>query len=272
MKAGYQSGTQVHVLVAFAISLLGLIGCDLYEGGVDMTPKSEVDFAKKYLTHFRERDFQNVDKHFNPDTRPRNWPEIYAQMTRLVPQEDPIRIDLVGLNVTYENGVPIGWTTLNFQYQFSNLWLVYEITLERKQGTFRVHGVHFTLNHDSLENINKFSFIGKGPTHALFLVAAIASFVVSWVALVLCLRTRIDRRKWLWCLFVFVGCAEFSLDWTTGEIFHQLLHVKIAPLGSLYTKASQYAPVVISTVIPIGAIIFLIKRREFLRGTMGVPR
>jgi hypothetical protein len=80
-------------------------------------------------------------------------------------------------------------------------------------------------------------------------------------AVVLCIRTPVPKRKWLWILFILMGVVRFKLYWTDGNL-------SIIPglqlLGAGYVRIGLLGPWFLSASLPIGAIAFLLRRRKWL--------
>lgn len=91
----------------------------------------------------------------------------------------------------------------------------------------------------------------------LFLAILVPLFTLY--ALILCIRTKIEKKKWLWVIFVLAGIASFSVDWTTGQWRIVPLSFQLLGAGA---SAPPYGPWVISVSLPLGAIIFLLKRKR----------
>jgi len=53
-----------------------------------------------------------------------------------------------------------------------------------------------------------------------------------------------------------------SLNWTTGNIDFQPISVLL--LGAAYWRTSLFAPVILSVSLPLGAVIFMLKRKSWL--------
>jgi hypothetical protein len=87
-------------------------------------------------------------------------------------------------------------------------------------------------------------------------------------AFVLCVRTPMEKRKWLWLILVLVGIGKVGVDWTSGETFYRILYVFIptATAGKVL-----YGPWSISVSIPLGAILFLMYREKLRRAPTLTP-
>jgi hypothetical protein len=93
----------------------------------------------------------------------------------------------------------------------------------------------------------------------LNLVLALAIFLplFSVYALILCIRTKMERRKWLWILFILCGVGKVAVNWTTGE--WQVMPLAIQ-LFSASAVTAGYGPWGVAVSLPLGAILFLFRR------------
>ncbi len=81
-------------------------------------------------------------------------------------------------------------------------------------------------------------------------------------SLILRIRTKIGKRKWLWIVFIPFGFGRLSFNWTTGRVLFNPLSVHFQLLGAAAVKHGLYAPWIISISVPLGAIVFLIRRKR----------
>jgi hypothetical protein len=68
------------------------------------------------------------------------------------------------------------------------------------------------------------------------------------------------RRKWLWIIFILIGFGKLSLNWTTGQILFNPLSFYVQLFSVAVIKHGPYAPWIFSISIPLGAIIFFLKK------------
>jgi hypothetical protein len=83
--------------------------------------------------------------------------------------------------------------------------------------------------------------------------------IFTLVVLVVCIRTKMKRRKWLWILFILFGFGKLSVNWATGQWGVMVL---AAQLFSASGTAAYLGPWIVSVSLPVGAVLFLIKRRR----------
>jgi hypothetical protein len=257
----------MRIVLAVLASVLALLvaGCDEQAWFDKFVPKEEAEVAKQVLAAFGSRDFGAIEQRLDAslagaDTRPK-----LEQVAEQFPSGSPKAVQVVGSNtmtmpgrVTYD---------LTFQCEYPDRWLLVNVVLQRADGQLKIMGVHVNRLADSLQNQNRFTFAGKGPVHWLFLALAVVIPLFIVATLVVCARTPIPRRKWLWLLFVALGLVQVSLNWSTGE--WGISPVAVLLLGVGFHKAGPVAPYVLTIALPIGAVVFLLRRRTWSTAPSG---
>jgi hypothetical protein len=250
----------------FIIALFLMIqGCCQEELQEKFIPKAEVEFSKQYFTLFQNENYEALEESIDNELRSPDLRGKLQQIANLFPQEEPKKIDLVGSR-TFET-VDKWQANLTFQYEFSKNWLIANIVLERiSDGPLVVKGVNVNPIQDSLQNINKFTLKGKSKIHFVFLSLSVLIPLFIVITFIVCLRTPIKKRKWLWAIFILLGFAQCTINWTSGEIFYQLLSFNIFGAGFFY--GNKFGPVMLKVAFPLGAIIFWFKRKKFYQQTV----
>ena len=240
--------------------LLFIQGCSQEELLEKFTPKAEVEFAKKYFSLFQSEDYETIEESIDANLKNSDLRSQLVQIANFFPKESPKKIDIVGSR-TFE--MADNWqANLTFQYEFSQNWLIANIVLERiEDGDLVVKGVNVNPIQDSLQNINKFTLKDKSVIHYIFLTLAVLTPLFIVVTFVFCLRTPIKKRKWLWSIFVLLGFVQCTINWSTGEIFYQLISFNLLGAGFFY--GNQFGPVMLKIAFPLGAIMFWIRRKKF---------
>ena len=252
--------TRVVYALSCVLVVVLMTACDQQAMLEKFIPKEEAASAKRLLSQLAARDYESVENQLDPSLRTPSIRSTLEQMAAVFPSQDPNRVNVVGSNTSTFNGV----TTYNltFEHDYPDTWLLTNVVLQRRGGSaeqLMVLGLHVTPIRQSLEETNRFTFEGKTALHYIVfaLVVAIPVFIVF--ALVLCFRTPIVRRKWLWLVFVALGLVQFSLNWTDGS--YAVQPISFALLGAGFSRAGPYAPFVFTVSIPLGAIVFLARRK-----------
>lgn len=222
-------------------------------------PKEESEIAKRALYQVANKDFAAVEVKLDPSIRSPDTRSSLEQVADLFPPEDAKSITTVGAHTSTSSDV----TTYNLTYElaFPDTWLLANVSLVRRDGKVTIIGLHVNKMEQSLGELNRFSLSGKGALHYTVLALAIAIPIFIVTMLVVCFRTPIAKRKWLWLIFIAFGFVGLSLNWTDGS--YSIEPVSFALLGAGFFSTGPYAPVIINIAFPLGAIVFYFRRRSF---------
>lgn len=237
-------------------TVVALVGCDVDQIRERLIPAEEVEYAKTYLAHFAKQDYDAIEAPLDPSLLgPSLRPEL-EHIASFFPAEAPVAVRLMGSN-THVMG-DVSQFNLTFEYEYPETWLVANVVLRKSEGGVQVIGVTVYPVTESVRETNKFTFEDAGVVHFAMLAAAVAVPIFMLVTLVVAIRTPIAKRKWLWILFIIAGVMPTTLNWSTGELHMAFLSFQL--LGAGFTKASEFAPLLLTVAVPLGAAIFWVKR------------
>ena len=186
-----------------------------------------------------------------------------TQLKSMFPKRTPTVTNLVGYNINHSSSEGVR-NYLTYQLGYGSKWLlVYVAWRELPGGARELITLKAQPIPQSLQEANAFSFRHARGRHFLFLCAALLVALFILTTLLVCIQTKIARRKWLWILIVLVGMVQFSINWTTGEMTTSPIAFLL--FGSSAMTASSYSPWIISFTIPVGAILFWFKRQSLTR-------
>lgn len=251
------------ILIAF-ITLTTLSGCD-QAAMMDKTASTEnVEAAKHYIALLRNHQYDLIEKDLDPSIKPANIEEILAGMAAMIPPQEPIAIKVVGVQTftATTNGETSTTTNITFEYEFSDRWLLANIATQKTETGFSIVGFRINPIPDSLENTNRFTLSGKEPLHYLVLTLAVIIPIFIIYTLVLCVRTKMEKRKWLWILFIIIGIGQFTINWATGQWAFSPFSIQILGVGAF---APLFGPWILTVSVPIGAIVFLLRRKKLIK-------
>ena len=186
---------------------------------------------------------------------------IVAQMASLLPDtlgsvvpfsieivDDPDDVTITRLRFDIEGDTSQIMATIEFQGTFEH-------------STAEVSGVRFQTVLPAALAALDFTLSDKSFGHYLFLLMMVASTGFIIVTLVKALRSRVPR-KYVWALFIFFGVFQFTLNWHSGSLAVQPISAVI--LGSMFFKPT-YQAWLLSTSVPLGAILFVLSQRRFAK-------
>jgi hypothetical protein len=248
---------KLKILIVFTSALL-LGGCGNYKQWFQtFVPKDEDGFARRFMELVRAGQIDAASNMLDPRIRTGDTVGGLAQIQQMLSQGEPLSIESVGVSFLSLDGKTRAYLT--YQIHFSKSWVLADAIVEKAGGNLSLLGFHVNPLPASWGEINAFTLAGKSPLHYLFLATVLFLPLFLIYMVVLIVRAKV-KRKWLWIPFMFVGICHFSLNWTTGELGFQPIYFHIPGVG-MY-RAGLYGPWALFASIPIGAIIFLIKRKK----------
>jgi hypothetical protein len=226
------------------------------------TPPEDEAIATNYIAMLRQKQFEPIQKDLDPSLKSALTQDILLKMAAAIPTQDPISVKDIGAQQVHDSD--LYRINLSFEYQFPAKWLLINVATQKKDGVLTIIGFNIYPLSDSLENLNKFTLAGKNLLQYVTLLFAVLIPIFTLYALVLCIRTKMEKRKWLWIIFIIIGIGKFTINWTTGQC-------GFAPLFFQFFGAASFAPPygawLISISLPLGAIIFLIRRKKLVAPT-----
>lgn len=246
--------------IALIAACLGSVSCNQQKLIDQFTPKAEAAVAKSTLDDLRQGKLDTIESRLAPNLR--NDPVVDAklhQLTGYFPPGEPRSMKTVGAFSNTFNGVR--HVRLTYEYQFDTSWLLAEVAMVQDGDKILIEGVHVNRTEHSLAQTNAFNLHGKGPAAWLMMVLVCVFPLFCLIAFVVCLRTPMRKRKWLWAIFTLVGVATVRLNWTSGDFSVSLISVQL-----FSASASQFlnGPWTLGVSFPLGAMMFLLRRRELM--------
>jgi len=221
------------------------------------TPPEDEAKATNYISLLRQGRLDQIQNDMDASIKSADTHNILVKMAALIPDQEPISVKVIGAQQfrdqdTYK-------INLSFEYQFPTNWLIINVALQRKDGASTIYGFHVQPMSDSLENSNKFTMAGKNFFQYAIFALAILIPLFTFFALVVCIRTKMKKRKWLWIIFILIGVCRITVNWTTGQWQFGLFQFQLFGAGAF---APPFGAWLIAVSVPLGAIIFLLRKRK----------
>jgi hypothetical protein len=251
------NGRAVGKAVASIFALVLLAGCSQEDLMRKFAPPEQREIARTYIEKLRNRDFADIEKAADPSITKDLQRDTLERMAALIPAGAPTSVKLVGANQfsSTEAG-----TTLNltYEFQFGDKFMLINVARKTKDSVETIVGFNVEPLAASLEAMNRFTLSNRTALQFGVFAAAIGATILVLYALVVCIRTKMRRRKWLWIVFILFGFGKIMVNWTTGQWGFTVLAVQLfaAAAGAVY-----FGPWIISVSLPVGAVIFLSRRK-----------
>jgi hypothetical protein len=216
----------------------------------------DTDFAQRFLSYFPAGDLDAAAKVMNPVMAgPKLRPGL-EQVAKMFPRETPRSVRLVAAQRRQNNAITL--ITASYEYEYPSSWLMAEVLMQRTASGLVVDAVHIRPMTSSLAYQNRFTLAGKRAGHYLFLAVTILVPIAMGYAFIQVIRTPGLQLKWLWAIVVLFGVGRIMLNWNTNRV--SVVVVALQVFGSTFGRLGPDAPFVITTSVPVGAILFFIKR------------
>jgi hypothetical protein len=241
-------------LVAIAFCAF-LVGCDQAALMKKFTPPEEESIAKSYVALLQQGKFDQIEHDLDSSLIDSNLRNTLSKMAAFFPSESPQSVKVVGAHIYRDE--QSSKVDITFEYQFPSKWLLVNVTTQKNGDVRTVIGLHVTPIADSLENLNKFTLVGKSALQYLTLVCDVGSLLFTLYVFALCIRSKDMNRKWLWLIVVLVGVGKFAVNWGTGQWTYQLIAIQIPCFSMTHPL---YGPWTVAAYVPLGAMVFLHRR------------
>lgn len=251
---------KLYIVIIAIILTLSFSSCSREEMSKKFIPKEEYSFAKDYLSKLRNRDYDYVKSMLSPEIEAQVTDELLDEMTGYFREGEPLSVKIIGSQVNVFNEQWQG--NFTFEYQFESGWSLANAALKKTDGGYQVIGLNVYQTEASQEDLNAFGLSSKSGIQYFVLCAAVLVPLFILFTLIVCVRTPIERKKWLWIIFILLGFGAVQVNWTNGAYAFQLVSVHL--FGASATSAGIAAPWILSASFPLGAIVFWLRRKSLI--------
>jgi hypothetical protein len=247
--------------ILICLVILFLQSCSTKDLLEKIAPKDDEALARTTISELANENYHAVLKKLQPNLIDENTIKLLTQMRLQLPQGKATEIKLVNAFVRFQNAQKT--SELVYQYNVSNSYALISISILTDKNIKKIY--NFTTNKTpmSLEKQNAFSMQGKSLLAYVILVFSVIIPIFMVFTLVMLIRTPNITKKWLWGLFIIIGFSKLTIVWPTEAIGFQLLHFSL--FGAGFFRQGFYGPWSIYIALPIGAIMFLVKRKRMLK-------
>jgi hypothetical protein len=205
--------------VGWLLSVSLLVACNQEEMLQKFASPEEQAVAKKYIDQLRNRDFGEIEKAADPSIAGASLEDALKTMADLIPADPPVSVQLVGAHrmSSTSSGTVVN---LTFEYRFHDRFVLANVATKIINGVTSIVGFDVQPESGSLESRNLFTLGGKNALQYGVLTLAVGVAIFTLCVLVVCIRTKLKRRKWLWVLFILFGFGKLSVNWATGQWGH----------------------------------------------------
>jgi hypothetical protein len=248
--------------LASAFRILGLLVIPLLLAACNqalvmsvLAPPQDKSVAEYYIGLFIAGNLGTIERDLDPAMDAGDTNAKLTEAFKLVPQVPPISTKLVGMKVLTFNGEYT--TSFSYEYQYPGKWLIISVATRGKGADFHITALTVQEITAPLEQINRFTLSGKSGVQYLVLAAIPIVALITLMALVLCIREKGIKLKWLWIIFILLGIGAFGVNWKNGDTGLQIASMQLFSASAI---AAPYGPWILRISLPLGALIYLIRR------------
>lgn len=238
--------------------LLCLNSCDTSQMLEKFADDEKEQIALDYIDLLRSGEYQKILDDLSPKLSESADITVIEKMGAFFPKKDFTSRELIGYRVNQFNNNPAVYN-VSYQYGFEDKWLVTNVAFHQEySGNIVIDSFYVYPLKQSLQETHRFTFSGKGLGHYITFAACILIPIFIVVTLVGAIKTKMEKRKWLWIIFILLGIFTIRMNWSTGQFSFQPLSFQL--LGSSFQSAGLYAPWMFGFSIPLGAILSWFKK------------
>ncbi len=253
---------QMKYMLTILFSLF-VVGCSFEDIKKSIVPKEESSFAKDYLDQLRLKNYEYIKTQMHPKLLTKVTVEELDKLAGFFPEGEPLHTELMGSNVRTFNDV---WSAnFSFETKFKVDWSISSVSMTKQDGKILVTGLNVYRTNESQKILNSFGNAKLSVPKVLMLSLSIITPIFMIITCFFVYRAPIEK-KWGWYLLSFVGIGAVAMNWTTGEIATKIATIKFLGIGA--SSASEFAPLIFTFTIPIGAIAFWVKRNKMIEQMM----
>jgi len=242
-----------------------MLACALAAGACSVEPAPELEAAARdTFRQFVASDFDAM-REAAPNAEARAEIDQLARVVAYMPDTNPESARRVSYSMFQSFSGGNSTFQLIHEYGWPTHLALATVSFEQASSETAPTAQRINVNVATREElkVHDFGFAGKSFLHIAMLAAVILSPLLMVTAIVMSIRTPEVERRWLWCIVAVLTVCRFHLDWTSGAFQWTLLAAGFINQG-VTRLDTPFAPWVVSTSIPIGALIVI--ARLWVRG------
>jgi hypothetical protein len=254
-------------LVVFLIALL-LAACGTADLASQVAAQEDQALAVQYIDDVKNKRFDNIVRLFPPEERAAAVDSL-QKMQMLMPEAQPKLVDARAVTFEGLNQPKQTNSLLTYTMENGDKRALVKVSIIRQGDVAGVSNIHVNPMSAPLETLNRFSLEGKSPAQYAFLAVMAASLATIVWAFVMLARSKGVRRRWLWAIAIAFGVMPLVMNWSTGEVLVQLGQIQLFGVGAV--RPAVDSPWLMKVGVPLGALIFLWRRKRLLEGKRSSP-
>jgi len=248
-----------NLLIALSI---GFFSCT--NSSFPQPPKYVDNYSRKFVSIIKDKSVDSTLLYVSKDLQTQNSKEFFLKVSADIKFKQQEEVKILGYNVTTAwntNQKSSKVYTTDYEFKYDNWYYAFSISVLELDNNLSVIGFNANKFIKPIEEINSFSFSNVGLVHIIFIIIVVTIIGFIIFSVINIVKSAV-KKKWLWILISLIGFCGLSFNWTTGDINFQFFTIKILGIG--FSKSGVASPWFLSLTVPIGAIIYWIKKPGIL--------
>src|SRR5262245_10008259 len=159
-------------------------GCDQATLLKKFTPPEDESIARRYVEQLQQGKVDQIEHDLDPSLVDSDIQSKLSKMAAVFPSESPKSVKVVGAHI--QRNQQFSKVDIALEYEFPGEWLLINVTTQRNRDVRTLLGISVTPLGDSLENLNRFTLVGKSPLQYLTLTCSFGSGLFTLYVFILC--------------------------------------------------------------------------------------
>lgn len=264
-------------LIVSLVSIFLLSSCNNLFDASGVLPEDATLESERTVKVLLSKDSDAIDNLVIPEFKQiENYEELLIKVTDMLPNPEEAEPKLIFAqnrkNEDQSNPFPIYYSV--YELKNGDKFDLLELATQRDQLCCPLRHLKVTSYDVSPSQNNNFNLSSKSPKHFAFFIILLLCVSTIILTLVAVVRDTQQKNKVLWFIFILFGFWGVSMNWTTGQIGNNFFtftkesgafNLKILDftlLGASFTRTSIFQPWIMEIGIPIGAIVYWVKRKR----------
>lgn len=245
--------------------IIGLSGCQSLTGfRVPNSVKPADAFARQFIDNIITGKIDSSYAKVDPEVLTNEAEQYILNANRSIQNNPVLHYRVVG--ITYSSNIlsaeKITIYQLAYEYEFEKGNILFATTVREEDNNFFIISFNGKFLTAPLAQLTKFTLTNKSTKQYIFFLFVLLTPLFIILSLIFLIISQMSlQQKIIWFLIIlFISLPRFTINWNSGQIDFNLINISLLRAG--FFRPNLYTAWILSFNIPIGAILFWIKRKR----------
>lgn len=226
-----------------------------------LAPEDRKSKALMMIDKLREGDVDTVFENLEKDLQTDATKNELDGMAELMPDADYDKLIL--LEYGLQRGEGHDKDRFLFEYHFGDRSFQVDATFQNEPRGYVILGLSAREVERSQIGWQTLAVEDPGALHFVVFGILVLLPATLIATMVVCVRTKGLRYKWLWLVLIAIGFSTLRFNWDTGAIEYDLLSVQFLSVSASFGQNQEGW--IFGMSIPVGMIVFWVYRAKLKR-------